>query len=89
MIDSMKFGEESELFGNEKDDSFREALVRFTRLSEEKKCIRPWRRKRRIFCIFSPKTIPFQMEIKGSPLRFFCIFWIETRHFSRTGKEDR
>lgn len=58
VIDSMKFGEESELFGNEKDDSSGEVSVRFTRLSEEKKCIRLWRRKRRIFCIFSQKTIP-------------------------------
>lgn len=43
LIDSMRFGSESELFGREKDDSFKGSIGRAL---PDRKCILPWRKRK-------------------------------------------
>ena len=62
VIDSMKFGENSSLFGNEKDDSFKGSIGLSTKVLEEKTFIPLWRRRRQICCTLSLRTIAFLME---------------------------
>ena len=48
VIACMRFGKESDLFGKEKDDSFKGTFISLLRAW---KFIRHWKRKRRICCI--------------------------------------
>ena len=50
VIACMRFGKESDLFGKEKDDSFKGSIGNIS-LLRAWKFIRHWKRKRRICCI--------------------------------------
>ena len=77
VIDSMRFGEASDLFGLEKDDSFKGSIGNiyqsfageeiypslYTSLLQEKKSIRVLRKKQRIFSTSLPRIIALLMEM--------------------------
>jgi len=64
VIDNMKFGDSSSLFGNEKDDSFKGASGQFIKVLREKICIPLWRKRQQIYCILSQRITVFLMEIR-------------------------
>lgn len=73
LIDHMKFGSESTLFGKRRMILLKEALVRFIKVSAEMTCILHWRRKQLTYCILLRKIIALLMEINGLQRQYFCI----------------
>ena len=51
VIQSMKFGDESDLFGKEKDDSFKESIGNIYQSFGGQRFMNHWKKKRQIFCI--------------------------------------
>ena len=51
VIDQMRFGAESDLFGSEKEVLLRAASEISINLLPDRKYILPWRKRRRIYCI--------------------------------------
>ncbi len=86
VIDDMRFGETSDLFELEKDGSFKGASGIYTSLLLEKRNIRVWKKKQRIFFTLSPRIIVLLMEIKELPPRCSCIFSIKMVSFSSVEK---
>ena len=46
----MRFGDESDLFGREKDDSFKGSIGNIYQTYGGGMCTNPWRKKRQICC---------------------------------------
>ena len=51
VIQSMKFGDESDLFGKEKDDSFKGSIGNIYQSFGGQRFMNHWKKKRQIFCI--------------------------------------
>lgn len=86
VIDSMKFGEESELFGNEKDDSFRGSIGAIYQTFGGEEVYPTLEEKAANLLYFLTKNHSFSDGNKRIAAALFLYFLIETRHFSRTGK---
>ena len=78
VIDQMKYGKESELFGTKKTIPLKGVSVIFISPLRVRRFIHPCRKRQLICCILLRKTIASGMEIKESQQQCFCIFWTET-----------
>lgn len=66
IIDDMRFGAESNLFGNEKDDSFHGILAAIEQTSAVSPFTPHWKRKRPICCTLSSRITAFPMATSAS-----------------------
>lgn len=87
IIDQMRFNADSDLFGHEKDDSFKGSIGMFIKVLLERMSIQRYKRKLPICSILSPKIIALAMATNVLRLLSFSISWIRTVFF--TMKTDR
>jgi len=80
VIQSMRFGDESDLFGKEKDDSFKGSIGNIYQSYGGVEIYESLEEKAANLLYFVTKTIAFWMEINVLLQRFFYIFWIKIRH---------
>jgi hypothetical protein len=69
-----KFHGNSDLFGHEKDDSFKSSISTIYQTFDGKICIQALRRKLQIYCILSLKIIHFLTEI-SELLHFLFLYF--------------
>ena len=74
LIDQMRFNADSDLFGHEKDDSFKGSI----KVLAVKMSIRLWKRRLPTSFISSPRTTVSMMVTNASQQLCFSIFWTGT-----------
>lgn len=78
LIDQMRFNADSDLFGHEKDDSFKEVSVTFIKVLAAKMSIRLWKRRLPTSFISSPRTTVSVTVTNASQQLSSSIFWTGT-----------
>lgn len=78
VIDQMRFGAESDLFGSEKEVLLRAASEISINLLPDRKYILPWRKRQRIYCILYQKITASGTATRELQQPCSCIFWIGT-----------
>lgn len=84
VISHMRFGDESALFGREKDDSFKGISVISISLLADRSYIQALKKRLHIFCTLLPKITVFLTAINELQLPCFCIFSTKTAYCLQT-----
>ena len=81
VIATMRFGDESDLFGKEKDDSFKGSIGNIYQSFAGEEIYPSLEEKAANLLYFVTKNHSFMTATNVLPLPCFCIFWIKTMHF--------
>ncbi len=89
VIAAMRFGDESDLFGKEKDDSFKGSIGNIYQSFAGQEIYESLEEKAANLLCFVTKNHSFLMETRELPQRCFYIFWIKIKHYLMMEKVNR